>query len=98
MPLASICERLGEERIRLVKIDVEGAELRVLRGLLEGPSALRPEAIVFEYLPDHFQYSESPHGLIDYLEAAGYVIETLDGAPYDRRGPIEEGNLWARLA
>jgi FkbM family methyltransferase len=97
MPLASICARLGEEKIRLVKIDVEGAELRVLRGLLEGPSALRPEAIVFEYLPDHFQYAETPHGLIDYLEAAGYVVETLNGAPYDRRGPIEESNLWARL-
>jgi FkbM family methyltransferase len=97
MPLAFICERLEERRIRLVKIDVEGAELKVLRGLLEGASALRPEAIVFEYLPEHFQYSDTPDGMLEYLETAGYAIETLDGAAYDRGGPIEESNLWARL-
>ena len=97
IPLAIICERLGERSIRLVKIDVEGAELKVLHGLLEGALALRPEAIVFEYLPDHFQYADRPNGLIDYLETAGYAVETLDGAAYDGRELIEESNLWARL-
>jgi len=38
-----------------MKIDVEGSELKVLRGLLEGDLNRRPEHIIFEYIPDNIQ-------------------------------------------
>lgn len=97
MRIAAVCRALGMTDIRLVKIDVEGAELHALRGLLEGPDALRPQAILFEYLPEHFSYGDAPHALIRYLNSHGYAVKTIDGNEYVLNAPIDECNLWAEL-
>jgi FkbM family methyltransferase len=61
-------------RVKLIKIDAEGAEAGILRGAKETLSAYRP----FVHLaihPDHlFQSGESLQSLWNAIESAGYVV------------------------
>ena len=81
------------DRVRLVKLDVEGAELRALRGaggLLEGP---RPDFII-ELEPDHLERQGCSAPEVQELFAdAGYVgysigdrLEQLSGSWERPRG------------
>lgn len=45
--LATICGKLGHERIELMKMDIEGAEYEVLDGLLASP--VRPRQLLVEF-------------------------------------------------
>ena len=93
--LAKILERLSISRVDVVKIDVEGSELRALRGLLSD-SVFTPKHIVFEFLPDHFSYGSSPVDLLSFLESHGYEILQITGDTYKYGDSIHEENLWAR--
>jgi FkbM family methyltransferase len=96
VPLADVCAELGIDRIKLLKIDVEGAENSVLDGVLDW-ERLRPEHIVLEYLPEHFDYSSGDGpGMLDRLVEYGYELATVEGDGINS-GPIPEGNVWARL-
>jgi FkbM family methyltransferase len=64
----------------LVKIDVEGAELEVLRGGIETITRHRP-VVVFEHgagSADH--YGTAPADVWELLDAAGLRVSALDGA------------------
>ncbi len=69
----------------LVKIDVEGAELEVLRGGIETIARHRP-VVVFEHgrgSADH--YGTTPAAVWDVLDGAGLRVHGLDGAgPFSR--------------
>jgi FkbM family methyltransferase len=94
--LTEIVGALSIRRIDVVKIDVEGSELRVLKGLLEQRSVPHPKHIVFEFIPEHFSYGGSPIELLKYLEDRKYEILTIVGDRYRFGEPIPEENLWAR--
>jgi hypothetical protein len=69
------------ETVALLKIDVEGAELSVLRGFDAWLAARRVECLVVE-VTDEFlrRFGASAHQLYAHLSAFGYV---------PRRGPLD---------
>jgi FkbM family methyltransferase len=66
--------------VRLIKIDVEGAELQVLRGAIETIRRCRP-TIVFEYGEGHSRtFGTTPDVIYDYLtDSCGLVVRSLHG-------------------
>lgn len=68
--LDSYCQAHGVESIRLLKIDVEGAEGAVLEGAAEVLGQVRPEAIVCEL--GGFRDGCRPADVLAALAAAGY--------------------------
>jgi FkbM family methyltransferase len=70
-------EVLGDRRPRLIKIDVEGFETRVLRGLVATLESARP-VIVLEMIAGHLaRDGQSPQSLCEWLAARGYQGKRL---------------------
>jgi FkbM family methyltransferase len=70
--------RPGTPRIRLVKIDVEGFESRVLAGLERTLATEPPDAIMLELNGQMlFEQGSSPSGLLATLRGAGYELRQL---------------------
>jgi hypothetical protein len=71
--LSTIVDRLGHDRIDLLKMDIEGAEYEVLDGLLASP--VLPTQLLVEfhhrYVEDGF---EKTYDIIARLRKAGYRI------------------------
>ena len=71
--LSTIVERLGHDRIDLLKMDIEGAEYEVLEGLLE--STILPEQLLVEF---HHRFVDDglnrTYDVIDRLRSVGYRI------------------------
>ena len=80
---------VGEQRVRLIKLDIEGAEAKALRGasgLLERADA--PD-LVFEFTPKFLAgMGDDPRELIGLLERLGYRRQTISTAG---RKPADEG-------
>ncbi len=91
-----VVRRFGITSAKAVKIDVEGAERSVLKSLLKSGN-LRPENIIFEYIPTQFDYDEGDCNLIQFVESFGYKCFGVDGIPYEKCSIIPEGNVWAKL-
>jgi Methyltransferase FkbM domain len=70
--LDAFCWRVGV-RPDLVKIDVEGAELLVLRGARKLLSESCP-AIILAVHPYWLPYGQSTAQIVEYLEAFGYTV------------------------
>jgi FkbM family methyltransferase len=81
-PLVKLDDYLGdgtEGRLRLVKIDVEGLEPKVLDGLAETLRAAPPEAIMFELFAKMLEmHGSRPADVYDLLSGAGYRVYALD--------------------
>ena len=71
--LSTIREKLGHDRIDLIKMDIEGAEYEVLEGLLASP--IKPAQLLVEF---HHRFCgigiEKTAGVIERLRAARYRI------------------------
>jgi FkbM family methyltransferase len=82
VPCVTLDEALaGTSRIDVIKLDAEGAEPAILRGmnriLERNPDIL----ILMEYAPPHLQRSGiSPSGFLDQLTADGFQIAAVDDA------------------
>jgi FkbM family methyltransferase len=63
--------------IKLIKIDVEGHELEVLRGGIETIKANNYPPIIFEAWTWKPWYQEKRKALLEYLEGHGYQIQQL---------------------
>jgi FkbM family methyltransferase len=68
---------LGDNRVDMVKIDVEGAELQVLRGARETLSRYKPY-VLFEHGEAAAQYDTQPEDIFDLLADCGLKISLLD--------------------
>jgi FkbM family methyltransferase len=68
---------LAFSNVKLIKIDVEGHELEVLRGGIETIKANNYPPIIFEAWTWKPWYQEKRKALFDYLEGHGYKIEQL---------------------
>ncbi|UPY35788.1 FkbM family methyltransferase [Sediminicoccus sp. KRV36] len=95
--LDSILEEAGVTRLDLIKMDVEGLELAVLRGGAQSIARLKP-MIIFEI---NAAAALEAHGAsqdaFDWLVSAGYLIHRLAGDRLVRitTQPREHGNLVA---
>ena len=73
-------------RIDVIKIDVEGAELAVLRGaraILARPPETAP-VVVFEFAPGNYaRFGCAPRDVLNLLTGHGYRIARIDGTPFD---------------
>ena len=71
--LATVSNRLGHSRIDLLKMDIEGAEYEVLKGLLASP--VKPRQLLVEF---HHRFPgislKSTADMIKRLRQAGYKI------------------------
>jgi len=89
--ISNLLDSLGIKSIDMIKIDVEGKELQVLKGLLGNQQHI-PKYIVFEYLPHIFSDS---YLVIDYLKESGYDLYNVVGDLWDSSQEIPENNLLA---
>jgi len=90
VPLRRLDDILQGAPVHFIKIDVEGAELGVLRGARETLAAHHP-VIVFEHAAIHAQgYGTTAETVYDELRALGYKISALgDKRMLSRRGFTE---------
>jgi len=73
-PLDRVIAEHELERVDVIKIDVEGAELRVLRGLADTIERLRPKLLI-ELAPDALAGQDTtPDALIDWLRDSRYEL------------------------
>lgn len=77
------------ERVRLLKVDVEGFEAQVLTGL--GTKLRYCDNIIFEQLPD------DSGSAANILETEGFELKTVEGQPLASVSRLPEGNIWAEL-
>jgi len=63
----------GVKRVELLKLDVEGFELVVLRGAQESLRRRRVGAVYFEYFEKQLIRVGPPGEIIDYMASLGYV-------------------------
>lgn len=81
--LATAAQAAGVERFDGVKIDVEGAELAVLRGSRSFLERHWPAFILVECIDPHLRrFGTSSRELIDFLEAHGYTVRLLRGGSW----------------
>ncbi len=83
--------------VRLAKIDAEGAELMVLRGL-EGILARSPDLeIVLEWAPEHFSRAGyAPADILTWMSEHRFYAETIDGIT-GSRSTFEPANPSANI-
>lgn len=95
LPCSAVPALANLARIDVLKIDVEGHELPVLRSLF-ARGLPRPWHIVLEYLPAAFPSAAAIPAL---LRAQGYTLADVHGSPFEQNAASElsDSNLWARL-
>jgi FkbM family methyltransferase len=75
--LDTFCEARGVERVDLLKVDVEGAELQVLQGARRLLSEKRVRCVIFEFGQTTFDMGNSPAAIRRYLRDTGYRVRNL---------------------
>jgi FkbM family methyltransferase len=89
----SILEELSIERVRILKLDVEGYELEVLKGCKNRLNQI--DHIIFEALPGESDDWGRCRDVCDWLCCEGFEIRTIQGRPWTEGQTIPESNLWA---
>jgi hypothetical protein len=90
--LDTLLSRHKIDRIRLLKIDVEGYELAVLKGV--AASLQRVENVIFEALPD--LPVEQTNEIKTLLTSQNFSFFTIAGSPWEVGRSLPESNVWAR--
>lgn len=76
--LDDLASEMGDRHVRLIKIDVEGHELAVLKGAEQLLERCRP-TILFEFNPEALQAARhSGAELLSWLEERGYAFAEVD--------------------
>jgi FkbM family methyltransferase len=86
-PLSDLVPPADWPRIRVIKVDVEGAEAEVLRGLLSGPPLADETEVVVEINPEWLhQRGESADAVVQAFRARGFHVYELDRSfPWETR-------------
>ena len=78
LALDDFLEERGLDRLDFLKIDVEGADLDVLRGAERTIRRLQP-ALMVEYEPEWLRaYGERPEALLEFVERLGYTYRFVN--------------------
>jgi FkbM family methyltransferase len=93
LTLESLIERNRVGKVKLLKIDAEGYEAEVLRGL--GDSVSLVENIVLEVLYDSPETGKRSDAAIGFLREHGFELRTVAGAAFIQGVELPENNLWA---
>jgi FkbM family methyltransferase len=73
----------ANERIDLIKMDIQGAELEAIEGARRVLTSLHPPHILFEYWPHGLRAAgREPRALPDSLRELGYVLTTVGEVPW----------------
>jgi FkbM family methyltransferase len=72
--VASVANELGHDRIDLLKLDIEGAEIEVVASLLE--SGPRPTVVCLEF--DQPDTIGRVHGCLRALRRSGYAVVSIE--------------------
>jgi len=92
--LDTILDQSKVEKVRLLKIDIEGYELEAIDGM--GKDLDLVEHIILEVLDSNAGISEKSAHLVQLLEDQGYVLKTVEGVLWHSEGQhLPENNLWA---
>lgn len=78
LPVDSIIQSQGISKIKVIKIDVEGAELLVLRGLEKSLTKHLIKNIIVEVNSDCINYGYAPTDTFEYLKKFGYKLYFFD--------------------
>lgn len=71
------CEEHGIERIDLLKIDVEGAELQVMKGARRMLKSGRVKCMTFEFGQTTFDMGNHPEEIEEYLKEMNYKVRNI---------------------
>lgn len=92
--LETILAQAPTDKIRLLKIDIEGYELEAIGGM--GKFIASVEHFILEILDSGSGISEKTEALIQLLESHGYVLKTVEGEEWKKNlHRLPENNLWA---
>lgn len=84
--LDALLDDAAVDRVRLVKIDVEGAESEVLAGMQRGITRRRYEHVLLEFHPWAFERPQAVFdGCVELLRSAGYAGLLIDHTPATHR-------------
>lgn len=101
VPITTLDALLAGRNPCFVKIDVEGAELDVLRGASHTLEQARP-LVVFEHQPDAASDFDATRSIHKLLGAAQYRVFDIDGeGPYDAEAFVtvcRRGHVWNFVA
>jgi FkbM family methyltransferase len=96
--LDDLAKQLGIARIDLLKIDVEGYELDVLKGI-DFTSHIRPANIILEYADSGAAYGTKGRSDVHaFLTNRGYSANDVEGSPIASCSNPVEQNAWFRDA
>ena len=92
--LQTVIEYFNLNAIKLVKIDVEGYEIQVLKGINWGE--IQPENILLEFIPNQMEsHNSSSEECYNYLIDKGYKAYTVNGNEFNLlQKEIPESNIW----
>lgn len=98
--LDDYCGQNGIEKIDLLKIDVEGAELQVLQGARQLLKAKKIACLTFEFGQTTFDMGNSPAEIEDLLHECGYKLRNLiKGEPvFPGRESVETARFAMHIA
>ncbi len=87
----------GRPKISVIKVDVEGAEMGVLRGAIACISTTRP-AIVLEWWPDNYSvYGENASAILNFSQKNNYrIFEITSQAEIDDEFKLRVSHRFGR--
>lgn len=95
--LNELLEEIRPESIKLLKIDVEGYEMEVFRGLnWSGP--YRPENIIMEFTEYMARNQDTTRDCLEFFDTVGYDAFDIGGLPLNVGNctRLAESNIWLR--
>lgn len=91
--LDNVFEENKINRVKLLKIDVEGYELEAINGLKHYSDSV--ENLILEVLSTPAKVTGKTSLLVENLQGLGYHLRTVEGKAWTLSDPLPESNLWA---